>query len=71
MTLDEYMQKHGDEVIEDLKQSIDELDIPENFKEQFKNILDDNDFDIMEHNYNILKSDYEDRMIEDFKMGDV
>lgn len=71
MTLDEYMQKHGDEVIKDLLECVEALDVPEEYKKQMRSIIEDNDYDMIEHNYIILASIEADRIYKETKEKDL
>ena len=76
-TLDEYSQSESfEEKMQDIEYIIEDLDIPKTLKSNIKLLIEENKFEIAEHNYTMLKSDYQDycyeRQKEDkyFKEGD-
>lgn len=67
-TLDDYLQSDSfEDKISSIEDTIDNLDIPKELKTKFKSEIEDNRFEIGEHNYKIFESDYEDYVYEQQK----
>lgn len=66
-TLNEYSQANQDDILDILKNQIDELAIPLALKNKFHAQIEDNASEIIEHNYEDMISAYQCRAYDEFK----
>lgn len=70
-TLDEWMQEHGEEYIDNIKKDIENLNLPTSVQNSIEEIIEENEFDIIEEKYNEELSSYEDMKYQEYKERDI
>lgn len=72
LKLDEWMQEHGEEYIDRIKEDIENINnLPQTTINSLHDIIDGSEFEIMEEIYNSQLSDYEDMKYQEYKERDI
>ena len=71
-TLDEWMQEHGEEYIDKVKEDIQNIEnIPQSTINSLHILIEESEFEILENIYNSQLSDYEDMKYQEYKERDI
>ena len=66
-TLNEYMQANQDDILDILKNQVEELEIPMNLKKRFQESIEDNAAEILEYNYDNFVSAIQCKAYDEYK----